>query len=223
MSRTKKTTGPLIIGGLPRVDLLPPEVKARQRGKGVRRNLVVLLVVLLATVIAAAGGANYLSIKAQQLLTAEQSKTQDLLSQQAKFSEVRVVQDQLGLVKAAQTVGASTEVDWSGYLSAIQRTLPAGVSIESVNIAASSPIAPVPQATGPLQGARVATLMISASSPTLPAIPAWLDALSALPGFVDAVPGSVTQNGTGGGYTTSVTMHVGEGAYDHRFAAEGGK
>ena len=76
------------------------------------------------------------------------------------------------------------------------------------------------QATAPLQGSRVATLTISARSPQLPQVPSWLDALRSLPGFVDAVPGSVTLDQQSNTYTVNITMHINQDAYSKRFAGE---
>jgi hypothetical protein len=220
MSRARKTDT-LVIGGEPRVDLLPPEVRAQRNG---RRTLTALgfgvlgiaLVVLLAT-----GGASFLALEAQGQLAAEQARTGTLLAQQAKYLDVRKVQDHVKLIQAAQQVGASTEIDWKAYLNRVQGTLPANVTIGTVTIDAASPLAIYAQPTAPLQGARVATLSFTASSPTLPQVPVWLDALATLPGFADAVPGSVTLDSSSGAYSVSITMHINEAAFDKRFATKG--
>jgi len=60
-------------------------------------------------------------------------------------------------------------------------------------------------------------LSITVGSPTLPSVPAWLEALQGLPGFADAVPGSITQTATGG-YTVALTMHINSDAFAQRFA-----
>ena len=69
----------------------------------------------------------------------------------------------------------------------------------------------------PLEGGRVGTLAFAATSPTLPSIPTWLNGLRSLPGFVDAVPNSVTRQ-EDGSYTASITMHINAEAYSGRFA-----
>ncbi len=85
------------------------------------------------------------------------------------------------------------------------------------HVDSASPLALYAQSTAPLQGARVATISFAAKSPTLPEVPAWLNALATLPGFADATPGSVTLDATTNVYTVNITMHVNDAAFDNRF------
>jgi hypothetical protein len=210
-----------MIGGEPRVDLLPPEVRAARQGKRMRSSLVFGVIGLAVIVVLATGGTSLLALDAQVQLAAEQGRTGVLLAQQGKFLDVRKVQDQVKLVQAAQQVGVSTEIDWKAYLNSVQATLPANVTIDTVTVDSASPLAIYAQPTAPLQGARVATLTFSAKSPALPQVPVWLDALATLPGFADAVPGTVTLDPTLGVYTVNITMHINEAAFDKRFATKG--
>lgn len=220
MSRSKRSES-LMIGGEPRVDLLPPEVRAARQGKRMRSSLVFGVIGLAVIVVLATGGTSLLALDAQVQLAAEQGRTGVLLAQQGKFLDVRKVQDQVKLVQAAQQVGVSTEIDWKAYLNSVQATLPANVTIDTVTVDSASPLAIYAQPTAPLQGARVATLTFSAKSPALPQVPVWLDALATLPGFADAVPGTVTLDPTLGVYTVNITMHINEAAFDKRFATKG--
>jgi glycerate-2-kinase len=176
---------------------------------------------LAVVVVVATGGTSLLALNSQVQLAAEQARTGVLLAQQAKFLDVRKVQDQVKLIEAAQQVGASTEIDWQAYLNSVQSTLPANVTITTVKIDSASPLAIYAQPTAPLQGARVATLSFTASSPTLPQVPVWLDALATLKGFADAVPGSVALDATTNTYTVNITMHINEAAFEKRFVAKG--
>ena len=210
----------LVIGGESRAQLLPPEVLLKRKGKVVRRRLgfVVLLVALLVI-----SGTALVRAQAQQAkasLAIEQANTQSLLMQQRKYVEVRKVQQQVDTIIAAQQVGTATEINWEQYLTSVQATLPPNVTIDTINIDSATPFAPYTQATAPLQGARIATLSFTAKSSTLPEVPAWLDALTTLPGYADASPGSVTRNETGA-YSVSITMHINEAAFTNRFAPTG--
>ena len=179
------------------------------------------MVGLLAIVIAGTAAATYVSGQAQEQLLAEQSTTTDLLAEQTQYGEIRTAQARVDLVKAAQQVGASTEIDWKAYLQAVQATLPASVAIESVMVDSATPILMYDQPTVPLQGPRVSTVKFTASSTVLPDVPAWLDGLTTLPGFADALPGTVTLDATTNTYTVDITMHVNEAAFAQRFAAKG--
>jgi hypothetical protein len=218
MGLTKIET--LRIGGEPRVDLLPPEVHAQRRAGAIHRRLGFAVILLLVLAVGGSGVAGIQAIQAQASLAAEQANTTALLVQQRKYIQVRSVQDEVSLIQAAQQVGTSTEIDWKKYLSDVQATLPANVTLDSVNVDSTSPLKPYLQATAPLQGSRVATLSFTAKSPTLPEVPAWLDALTALPGYTDASPGSVTRDPTGV-YNVNITMHIDQAAYTNRFAAKG--
>jgi hypothetical protein len=143
-----------------------------------------------------------------------------LLTQRGEYSDLLAVQERLDLGRAAQTVGASPEIDWSGYLRELQTTLPGGVDLTAVTIDSASPVQVYEQPTGPLEGPRVATLTFTANSETLPDVPVWLDALRTMPAFVDAVPNSVTRD-DGGSYLVNITMHIGADAFSGRFAPEG--
>lgn len=213
----------LVVGGEPRVDLLPDEIRALRRSSATRRALGLGVAGAVLLVLAGVGGSSYLAADATNRLRAAQSQTTDLLTQQAKFIEVRKVQDEISTVQAAQQVGASTEIDWRDYLVKVQQTLPAAVTLQTITIDSASPLTAYAQATAPLQGMRVATLTISARSPQLPQVPSWLDALKSLPGFVDAVPGSVTLDQQSNEYTVNITMHINQDAYSKRFTAEGKK
>lgn len=220
MSRATRGDG-LVVGGVPRVDLLPPEIKKERASTIMRRRLMIALVGVIAVVVVGTGAATVLSMQAQAALQDEQGRTASLLAEQAKYREVRTVQAQVGLIQAAQQVGASTEIDWKKYLQRVQATLPASVTIDTVSLDSASPLAIYVQSTAPLQGARVATVTFTAKSRVLPDVPTWLDSLATLPGFADALPGSVDRNPTDGVYTVRITMHVNDAAYAKRFAVKG--
>ena len=213
----KTKTETLNIGGESRVDLLPAEVRAKRRAKVARRRLgfAVFLVALLMV-----GGMALVRAQAQQAetnLAIAQANTQSLLLQQRRYSEVRTVQERVDMIHSAEQIGTSTEINWEQYLTLVQATLPANVSLGTINIDSETPLAPYAQATAPLQGARIATLSFTATSSTLPQVPVWRDALMTLPGYADASPGSVTRDATGG-YSVNITMHINQAAFTNRFA-----
>lgn len=210
----------LVLGGEPRVDLMPPEVLHRRKAKATRLALGFGVVGLLMLVLAGAAGASILANQAQANLLADQTRTTELLAEQTEFTEIRTLQAQVDLAKAAQRVGASTEVDWKAYLESVQGTLPDGVTIQSVTVDSATPISAYEQPTAPLQGARIATVIFSATSPTLPDVPAWLNGLATLTGFADALPGSVTLDDVTNVYTVAITMHINEAAFAQRFETE---
>jgi hypothetical protein len=207
--------GGLLVAPVPKADLMPPEVQIRRRQLHLRRRLRLGLVGVIAFVILGAMGSWAFAFLSQSELQAAQQQQQEQITRQAGFSDVRNTQSSVGLAQAAQKVGASTEIDWQAYLQNLQATLPSGVTIQNVTIDSATPFAAYAQSTVPLQGERIATLTFTAASPTLPSIPAWLDGLSTLKGFVDATPGSVTLNDDH--YVANIVMHINSDALSQRF------
>ena len=210
------------LGGEPRVSLLPVEVNDYHRARSVRRRLAAGVLFSVIVVGAGVAGSVLLSMTAQTQLDAVRATSLDLVTQEAQFAELKQAKAGIALVEAGQLVGASTEIDWMNYLRSLESTLPGGVVISAVRLESATPFADYAQSSVPLEGARVATLEFTASSPTLPTIPDWLDGLATLPGFADAVPGSVAIQ-SDGTYLVNITMHINSEAFTHRFAEEAPK
>ena len=210
----------ITVGGAPRVDLMPTEIRVKRSQLHFRRKLRLGLVGVLVVVVAAGAGTWALSAVAQTNVTAAQSESQQLVVQQQQYAAVTSVKDSIALVQAGQKVGDSTEIDWQAYLTKLQATLPAGVALTGVQVDSATPVKAFTPATVPLQRDRIATLVFTATSVSLPSIPTWLDGLETLPGFADAIPGQVALSS--GVYTATVTMHINTEAFANRFAKTDG-
>lgn len=206
----------LVLGGEPRINLLPPEVTDQATTRALRKKLILATAAVLVVVIVGIGGAFWHATQSTLNLINAQADTAELLSEQTKYVKVREVQVEVDTALAARAVGGWTEVDWKAYLQQVRGVLPADVSIDAVAIDSTSPFAAFVQPTAALQSPRVATLSITIASPGLPTVPQWLEALQTLPGFADAVPGSITEK-EGGAYTVVVTMHINAAAFSGRF------
>ena len=119
--------GAATVGGSPRVDLMPPEIRVKRAQLRFRRKLRLGLFGVLIVVLVACGGTWALNSLAQTNLLAAQSQNQQLVTQQLQYSAVTTTQGSIALVKAGQKVGDSTEIDWQAYLTKLQATLPSGV------------------------------------------------------------------------------------------------
>lgn len=208
------------IGGVPRVDLLPAEVRAAAASRVLRRRLGVGLLGVVTVVVLMVTAASVVTVgKTLQLLDA-QATTGELLGEQTKYVDVRRVQQDLSAVSAARMVGSFTEVQWREYLQAVQASLPAGVAIKTASITAASPLEEFAQATSPLQSPRIATISLEATSPTLPNVPLWLDGLAGLTGYAGASPDSVKFDDKTSLYTAAITLQVNGEALSARFMPE---
>jgi hypothetical protein len=218
MSRTKKDAS-VVVGGAPRVDLLPPEVRQDRRAADRVRRSWFAVVALVIVVGISIGLARVNTLDSEGALLEAQGETTLLLAKQSSFADVKQAQADVALGLAAQQVAGSTDVDWSEYFTAVQDALPADVVVTGINLESSSPLATFAQGSAPLQGPRVATLAIKTASVGLPDVSAWLTSVSGLPGYSDALPGLVeyTEDGY---YETTLTLHVDADAYSHRFDPE---
>jgi hypothetical protein len=207
----------LVLGGEPRVHLLPPEVIAGQKGKTLRRMIAGTVVGVVLLLGAGTAAASWHAGQAGQKLLAAQSRSADLLASQTEFASVVQVQAAVDTAAAARQLGTATEIDWKKYLDDIRGLLPADVTVDSVAIDSTSPLLPYAQPAVPLQGPRVATVNLTVTSPGLPQVPDWLEDFRELPGYADSAPGTITRTDTGG-YTVTLTLHVNADAYLGRFA-----
>ncbi|KQR53792.1 hypothetical protein ASF88_02775 [Leifsonia sp. Leaf336] len=205
----------------PVVDLMPPQIRAERKARSTRRVLIYSVLGVVVLVILGAGGAAALSVAAQSSVAEGQAESQSLLQQQQSFLSTRVAQQQVEVAKAAQQVAGSTEIDWAKYYGLLEATVPAGVTLTALQTDSASPIAIYQQADAPLQGARVATVKMTADAGSLDAMPAWLTALGSVPGVVDAITDDASRDATTGAYTVNVTVHLNEKAYDHRLTGKG--
>lgn len=207
----------ITVGGAPRADLMPPEIRIKRSQLRTRRSLRMALFGVFVVVVVACGATWAWSAVSQTTLASARQQAQQLLVEQGRYSGVTTLKDSIALVKAGQVVGDSTEINWNDYVTKVLATLPSGLSLDAMSVDTATPFQAYSQSDTPLQGGRIASFTLTAKSDTTPTIPPWLDALATLPGFVDATPGSVTL-GSDGIYTSTVVMHIGPEAFASRFA-----
>lgn len=200
-----------VVGGLPRVSLLPPEIRNANRTALIRRGLIVSVA---AAVGAAAAGvllAGAVAGAANDRLTTANDRTQSMAAQIAKFADVSRLDQQIAVGKAAALVGASTQIDWSAQYNDVVADMPSGYSVTSMAGDSALVTAPYDQGGSPLERPRVATIVLNVEAPNTTQLPIWLRRLRSIPAYADATA-SWTQ-GTGdassaGAVTISLTVHL---------------
>ena len=213
---TSRNVSNIALGGEPRVNLLPPEVALRKKARGVRRGLIALVI---AVVVLVAGGyafAAFRSIEAQAGLAVAQQRTQGLLTDQLKYTDVTLVTGNVQAVKDARTVGTSTEVAWNDYYVKIRDILPVGAALETFTVDGRAPWEPEFLPAGPLREPRAATItfVLVANAPI--DYQAFAKKLAAIDGFADASPDVLEQNGA---YKATFTLTLNTDALSGRFPA----
>lgn len=211
---------PLVVGGTPSADLLPPEVRAARRSRSIRRGVVAAAVMVLVVAGAGAAAAKAQSLVAQVELAAGEARTIQLLQEQAAFSEVTAVQDEIGERAAARAVATSQEIIWQPVLAELRGMLPEGTVLVEAAVDGATPMLAYGQPVAPLQGPRLATVTLRTLGVDPAAAPAILDRLSEIDGFVDGhVP---LRQGVEGAAETRFVLHLDGGALAGRFPAPEG-
>ena len=209
----------LTLGGEPRADLLPPELKARRAGRALHRALTIALIGIVLIMGASIVAVSLKAAVNQNELAAAKMRTDEILMETTKYAEVSQVQDQYDTTLAVRGLGLSTEVDWKAYLADIRLILPADVSIDTVNVTSASPWTAFAQSAVPLMQPRTASLALELTSPGLPTVPQWLVGLRDLPGYADASPGSISRS-EDGSYIVSLALNINASALSNRFAVK---
>ena len=208
----KELTGPaqkkstLVLGGVPRVDLLPVEVRRRQQSVRLRRRLATGVAAVALVVAVGFGGAVALALQADARLAAERQRTNDLIAEQAAYAEVLDVNRRIHLIQAARAIGTSTELLWKRILDEYRSALPDGATITNARLTGRAPWEPEPTPAGPLRRASVAQVAITAATDEVPDATAWLRRIAELPTIADASLNTIAS--VDGVWTTTVTFNV---------------
>lgn len=207
----------LVVGGPPRADLLPPEIKEEKVAKAQRGRLFGIVILVILAVGAGYTLASVTAATSQLMLQIENDRTAALLTEQAQYSEVRTLRSQVDSAATAQVILLETEIDWNEYLGLVAETLPAGAEIQTATVNSSTTTAPLGAPSNILQGQRVAEVLIIVRSDTSLDVAEWMARLSEIPGYAGVIPNTVTRE-ISGGYTSTVLLQLNEEAYALRFA-----
>ena len=228
MTITSNPTAPALgftlSNGWPQVNLLPPEVRA---GRKLRHTKRILLLVVAGILLASLLGW-VATLLAQNSANAEleivATDTARLQAQSAKYAEVPQVLGSIASIEAARQAGTSTEILWKPYFDALRAVTPAGVSIDSLTVAAATPTTLAAPPIDPLATVGIGQIQFTAKSLTIPDTSDWLDALDAVPGLGDAwfSTASITEDAGVIYWTLSATVEVNDQALANRFAVESG-
>jgi len=213
----KLSNAPLALGVTPRADLLPPEVRAAQRGKAAFRMLLIFVITVAVVVAGAVGYATIRSITSQAFLQLERDRSNELIARQLDFAEARSIANEVDAAIEARRIGTTTEIDWKAYLDEVSATLPVGVTLSDLTIAPVAIDPATAESENPLEQAAVAKISITAYSLTVPDVEAWFDDLEGLTGFAGIAPPATVAGTPGEGYNVTLELLVNEEAYLLRF------
>jgi hypothetical protein len=212
----KNDRGPIIVGGEPRIDFLPPETKKRKENKRQRRSLVALVfMVLIACAVGFVFSASF-AASSQAALDAERLKTGVLQREELKYVEAQTAQADIDGARNARLVGSATEIMWSDYLNGLLAGMPEGATVLEISVDSQSALELTPVPDAPLQQPRVATLSLSLNVGDLFVARSVITYLKTVPAFADVRASSLAL-GQDSGYGMSVVLNINSDAFERRF------
>ncbi len=204
------------IGREPRVQLLPPSVRERERARGAMR-LGVLIVILGIVAAGALGALGFLrQASTVAALEAANARTSELFAERAQYSEATQVATTIDQVLQTQKSMTSYEIDLAELIAALQVRLGPGMTIASLTIEVQAPWGVPLAGEDVLAPPRIANIDLAVTSSTIPEGTAFRDALVTLPGFSSAVLRD-TAVGTDGVVTTHIRLALATDAVSGRF------
>jgi hypothetical protein len=208
----------LVLGGDPRVQLLPPAVIQREKAQRGKRLIAMSVVLALAIVAAGYSLAFVRLATAQSDLLAAQNRTQELLLEQQSYAEAAAAASDVATVEGARSLVTSTEIAWDQVMAEVAATLPGGSTIETATMTGQTPWGTQPLTAGPLRAQYVATIDLTVSLPSIPDVAALQRSLSAVTGYADSAISTVTS--AEGSYSAQINLTLTSEAYTARFAEE---
>jgi len=189
-----------------RVDLLPPIVEVRRRQSRTARLLALGLVGLLVVVAAVGLAMSFLAGAAENALAGEQTRSQLLLLEQAKYSEVSTVKSQLADYSTAELAALYSEADWARLMGELDDALPDDFSLTTETITIKgidTGRSGSGEDTG-LDAPGVIEISFTATADAFDSPTPLLNALSGLTGYVSATVDAVSASGEKGYVVTGV-------------------
>lgn len=219
MSRPVK--GELVLGGPPSIDLTPSEVKARRRGAGLRRALVMTLIGAILIVAVGYGAAFLRAASAAVGLDAAHARTQELLVEREQYADVLEVTRRTAEITRAREELTATEVLWKPFIDELTKIFPADAVLTAVSTQGRLPSDAELIPAGPLRKPLVASITVTVQTTTLPDVAGWMRRVATLPGYADHAPTSVSF--ADGKYTTTVGISLSAEALAGRFGETAGQ
>lgn len=218
MSARSTGTPGLVLGGEPRVNLLPPEVSERTRQRGARVRLAMLVVLAVILVGVGYGYAVWRTVSAEAILAGEQARSTALIGEQQSYTEASAMSALVENTKLAQQVAVSGEVVWAEVLDEVSTQAQIPIFAIEYTLTGRAPWQQYLAPAGPLGGPRVASMQFRFASLTPVDVTAFQRRLDAVDVVADSSVDVV--QGIEGGYVTTVVINLDAVALTHRFAAE---
>ena len=213
-----RTTG-LVLGGLPRVNLLPPSVIEKRLQATLTRRWIIGFVASLLAVVAMAVAAQGVLATTQDALRAEQETTVQLTSELGSYSDVtKVITDRDDLT-SFRVAAMGNDLDWETVFDAMSGQLPKGVSMTGFDLTAGAN--PVARQSRPHAVGFMGILHLWSTHPIDQ--DTVVDKLRTLDFMLDVSAATLAEDTDNHGYAMNVSVVVDQTVYTGKYAKEAGK
>lgn len=219
MANNRQNKGPVVVGGEPRIDFLPPETKKRKENRRQRRSFVALIILVAIVCGLGFSWSTALAATSADALKKEQAKTQALLAQQQKpeYVEARLAATDLKTAKDARLVASANEIMWADYFDLIRGQLPSGAIVAAFSMDTPSTLEITPEISVLLQKPHVASIFMAIQTPDVATADAIADNLQRVPAYADAIVVLIEWDPQYSVYKVEVLMGITVDALERRF------
>ena len=215
----KKTGKALVAGGIPRVNLLPPQELENRGRKALRmRWLRAFVSASVLVALALLVGLQW-NLAIHSRLDAEVQESVQLQAQLATYSEVIELQSEVRNLKAFRGQAGGNEQDWGTLTAEITSVLPAGVVLIGFTLVPGA--APSPGSDASAEVGLKGTLTFSAKATAAQA--ETIAQLRKVRAFIAVDAGALASAGTAGGFTFVTTFSADQTRYTGRFVQGGSR
>lgn len=205
--------------GEPRVQLLPPLVKQREKSRRTRRLLAFVVVVSMGVALAGVAFGYLRAAQAEAALAAERLRTEQIQAEQAEYAEAAQKAALVVASEQAQRDVTKNEIDWLELLNKIGAYVPAGAAIDLMAFGSPAPWEPPLVPEGDLRAPRVAVVNLTIGSADYALAAAFVRAIWNMDGVADVVITGTTIDA--GRYLTTITLTLDEQVRTGRFLDDG--
>lgn len=206
-------------------DMTPPELVARRRLAVLRRRIAIALVLVVVLCATTFGLATFRQLSADNKAADEAARTAALNRSAARYAGITEIETTVKGLDAQVATVMAKDVDVARIIAAVRRALPTSMTMQSISVTldqSSSTDATTGTSAGLDASGRptIGTVTISGTGRGLDDLPAFVDDLMTVRGFVDVLP---TSNAVSDGSAQfNVTFILTDLLFTHRFDADKG-
>lgn len=212
-------TTALVLGGIPRVNLLPQAESERRERRQLSRRWATAAVAAVIVAILVIGAAFALRWIAERNLALQQQQTAELITELASLSEISGTITESAELEAFRTDAMVRDFAWTPLFDEVAQRLPEGVTVVQVSLAPRADPAITAGAPPETVGAS-GTVTFTAAETGAQA--ATVAALGDLPGLISVDAGSLFAAGESG-VEFSIALVYDTSIYSGAYAVEGGE